>query len=102
MKRSIRIVGYDKHIIKVEDSFWGKETILYGKKIVSQKWSLFGSTHTFSVSEEGKEANYKVKIGMTLRNLLIPPILHRDWYKAPRKRYYVIARRNGVIIYSDK
>lgn len=85
--RRMKIVKYGRHTIEVHDmSLTGKETVRYDGKVASEKRSVSGTTHIFSVNEEGQEVTYEVEIGVRWH-----------WLSA-----YCVIRRNGVVIYSDR
>ena len=65
-------------------SLVGKETIYYNGEVVSQKTSLGGGLHTFTVKENGVDATYTIKVGMGF------PI-----------RATVVIKRNDELVYSD-
>lgn len=51
----------DEHDIELHNSILGKETVKINGKIISSKFSFFGTTHSFSVSSNGQEIPYKVR-----------------------------------------
>ena len=83
-------VRYGRHTIKVnaQASLLGKEVVYYDGQVVSEKNSMLGATHTFSMREDGEDAFYEVQIGPTIRNLMPAP--------------HITIRRNGTIIFTDK
>ena len=83
----MRTIIYGNHTIKVKaTSLTGREDIHYDDQLVSSKHSMFGTTHLFSVKEDGENVQYEVEIGVRWHGM-------SNW---------AIVRRNGIIIYSDK
>lgn len=62
----ILVVEGNKIEIDLLSLFSGKETVYYNGEIVSQKKSLWGGLHSFTVKEKGADANYVIKVGMGL------------------------------------
>ena len=81
----ILVVNGNKIEIDLLSVFSGTETIYYNGEVVSQKKSIMGSTHTFSVNEDGQDVTYEIKVGLGL------PI-----------RSTVVITRNGDLLYSDE
>ncbi|NDC41574.1 MAG: hypothetical protein EBZ77_08495 [Chitinophagia bacterium] len=81
----ILVVNGNKIEIDMLSVISGTETIYYNGDIVSQKKSITGSTHTFSVNENGEEVTYNIKVGLGL------PV-----------RSTVVITRNGELLYSDE
>lgn len=52
--------------ISVHNNLLGIESVFYNGKKMTSHFSLFGSTHDFSVMEDDIEANYQVKISMSV------------------------------------
>lgn len=52
--------------IDIDNSIWGKETIKYNDKVVSEKTSIFGSVHNFEQEENGEVSKYEVRIGLNM------------------------------------
>ena len=80
----VLVVNGNKIEIDLLSLFSGKETVYYNDEIVSQKKSLLGGLHTFIVQENGVEAQYEIKVGMSF------PI-----------RATVVISRNGELLYAD-
>jgi hypothetical protein len=80
----ILVVNDNKIEIDLLSLFSGKETIYYNGEIVSQKKSLWGSLHAFSVKENGVDAHYEIKVGMGF------PM-----------RATVVINRNGELLFAD-
>jgi hypothetical protein len=53
-----------------------------------EAFSLLGTTHSFSVFEDGERVQYNAEVGPDPAGLFLRP--------------YVIVRRNGSIIFSSK
>lgn len=62
----------------------GTETINYNGNIVSQKQSILGGDHIFTVKENGEDTIYEIKVGLGLS-----------------VRSTVVITRNGELIYGD-
>lgn len=57
------ITIYNAHNrIEIHNSIWGRETITVNDKVVSSKFSFFGATHKFTVSENDQDVSYSAKI----------------------------------------
>lgn len=50
--------------IDIDNSIWGTETIRYNNEIVSERYSTFGSIHTFEKEENGETAKYEIRISL--------------------------------------
>ena len=82
-------VAHNNHKIEVqEESFTGVEKVFYDGREVSSKRSVLGSTHVFTVNEEGASVQYEVEIGV------------KTVFFVPRP--YTTVRRNGVLIFSNR
>lgn len=77
-------VRHNGHTIQAKMGFFGGEKVFYDGKEVSSKTSALGATHTFSVKEKNKTVQYDVEFG------------------AGFTQRYVIIRKEGKIIFSDK
>jgi len=83
----MRTITYGGHTIQLPGmSQTGKEGIRYDGRVVSSKHSMVGSTHIFSVTENGEELQCEVEIGLRWHGL-------SGWYTV---------RRNGKVIYTDR
>lgn len=83
-KMRILVVNGNKIEIDLLSLLTGKETIYYNGELVSQKKSILGSLHTFTVQENGVAAKYDVKVGLAM--FLLPT---------------VEIKRNDELLYSD-
>ena len=81
----VLVVNGNKIEIDLLSLFSGKETIYYNEEIVSQKKSLWGGLHSFTVKENGIDAQYEIKVGLGF------PL-----------RPTVVINRDGELLYSDK
>jgi hypothetical protein len=83
-------VNHSGHMIQVEPmGFLGKETVYYDGRVVSEKTSLTGANHDFSVAEDGEQIFYQVNISASVASFL---------GAGPN----VEIRRNGQVIYSQR
>src|SRR3989304_58574 len=64
---------------------YGTRKIFYDGKLISSKKSIYGSTHIFTVIENGENVQYEIRVGL-------------KWHGLQEK---INIRRNGRIIYSD-
>jgi len=64
----------------------GKETVLFNNIIVSEKMSIGGKTHLFTVKENNEEVNYEVE-------------MNTKWHGMG---HYVNVRRRGELIFTNK
>jgi hypothetical protein len=64
----------------------GVEKVFYDGYEVSSKFSMSGSTHVFTVTENGESIQYETRIGMQWHGL--------SWWCE--------VRRKGEIIYTDR
>jgi hypothetical protein len=80
----MRTIVYGGHTIEVKTL--GTEKIHYDGRLVSSKNSWSGATHIFSVKEGNENVQYEVEVGGRWHGLSA----------------YVIVRRNGIIIFSDR
>lgn len=81
----MRTIVYGSHTIQVETGW--KERVLYDGQVMGNKHTWRGSTHIFSVKEDGENVQYEVEYHA--RDLLATST-------------WVVIRRNGKIIFSDK
>lgn len=56
--------------IEIFNSILGRETIKVNGEIVSNKYSITGAEHTFSITENGTIAKCKLKIGFGLYGVI--------------------------------
>lgn len=75
------VVNGNKIEMEFFSLFSGKETIYYNGEIVSQKRSLFGGVHLFTVQEVGMDVQYEIR---------------QSWTAT------VEIRRNGELIYAER
>ena len=52
--------------ISVHNNLLGVETVKYNGEKMTSQFSLFGSTHDFSVEESDMTVNYQIKISMSM------------------------------------
>jgi hypothetical protein len=84
MVRLMRKVLTNGHQIEIKTL--GTEIVKYDGRVVSKMNTMVGGLHTFNVVEDGKEVQYEIQVGTKLLGL-------STW---------VVARRNGVVFFSDK
>lgn len=70
---------------EIEIIAFGTRKIFYDGTLISLRKSIFGSTHIFTVIENGEDIQYEIKVGL-------------KWHGLSEK---ISIRRNGCIIYSD-
>jgi hypothetical protein len=51
------------NIIELNNNIWGTETVILNGDVVSQKWSVFGVEHPFTIRENDQSKEAMVKIG---------------------------------------
>ncbi|UZD24152.1 hypothetical protein PBT90_12235 [Algoriphagus halophytocola] len=64
--------------IEIFNSWLGKEVIKVNDEIVSSKYSVFGTDHTFSMMDNGIESHCKINIGYGINGIVF------DFYKNER------------------
>src|SRR3989337_3932661 len=74
---------YNDH--EIEITAFETRKIFYDRTLISSKKSIFGSTHIFTVIENGENVQYEIRVGL-------------KWHELQEK---INIRRNGRIIYSD-
>ena len=72
------------HQIEAENTWSAKEIVRYDGRVVSERRTLWGSSHFFKVYETGGQVNYEVTF--------TPSFIDR---------ISIIIRRNGIIIFSN-
>ncbi len=60
------IIYSDGNKIEILNSCFGKETIKVNDKIVSEKRSLTGGEHEFSIEKDGNKVPYRLELGFNL------------------------------------
>jgi len=80
----MRTIYQGGHIIQVDTGC--VERVYYDGRLVSSKVSFAGTTHIFSVKEGEEHVQYEVEI-------------RSRWHGLSA---YVIVRRNGLILFSDR
>jgi hypothetical protein len=76
---------HNGHQIRIEWSVWtGKEKVSYDGQIMSDRHTIAGGIHVFTVNEGSETAQYEVRFSLGVTS---PPIE---------------VRRNGIIIYSNR
>jgi len=60
-----------ENIIEISNSFLGKETIKVNDRIVSSKYSLFGTNHNFNLTHENNVSNMELNTKLTPHGVLI-------------------------------
>lgn len=78
------------HQIEVEIKASGSEKVSYDGEEVTSKFSILGGTYAFFAQESGQEVQYVIEIG--------PMVM----LKPPFARPYLILRRNGLVLYTDR
>ena len=63
-------VYLDENKIEIFNSILGKETIKVNGEIVSNKYSITGAEHTFSITENGTIANCMIRMGFGLHGIV--------------------------------
>jgi hypothetical protein len=53
----------DENKIEIFNSILGRETIKVNAEVVSSKYSITGAEHRFSITENGKPADCRLKMG---------------------------------------
>lgn len=83
----MKTISYDGHKIEISSmSLTAKEVIKYDGAVVSEKRSIAGATHIFSVSENNEDIQYEIEIGTR-------------WHMFSA---WAIVRRNGIVIFTDR
>jgi len=78
-------IVHNEHRIQVEWSVWtGKEKVFYDGRNMSDKHTVTGGTHIFTVEEDSESIQYEVSFGFGLTSPSIE------------------VRRNGIIIYTNR
>lgn len=73
--------------LQISIGYWsGREKVFLDKQCVSSKWSMGGCHHMFNNETSGSPVNYEVEIGLR-------------WHWLGK---YVVIRKNGSIIFTDK
>ncbi|PKP08448.1 MAG: hypothetical protein CVU08_15130 [Bacteroidetes bacterium HGW-Bacteroidetes-3] len=89
--------------IELFNSILGKETIKVNQKIVSEKYSVFGTVHSFNILENEREVECKLTTGFSLNGVVF------DFYQdgkpiieSPKSSLFgiVIMLIFGIIIYN--
>jgi hypothetical protein len=75
----------NQDVINVSNDFFGEETITFNNKIVSQKKTFWGGKHSFTITENGENKDYRLNIKMDLLG-----------------RIYIKLIENEKEIYNDK
>ena len=70
----------------IEIKALGSERIFYDGKLVSKKFSIFGSTHIFRTEEDGENIQYEIDIGTR-------------WHGFS---FHCTVRREGKIIFTNR
>ena len=63
-------INLGENKIEVHNSLLGKETIKLNDKIVSDKYSVFGTEHYFNINENGKEVKFKIEISSSFQGVV--------------------------------
>lgn len=74
MKITTLILGNNK--IEFNNSFLGVETIKVNDTIVSNKLSIFGTEHNFTINEDNKDVTIRLVTGLSLYGFIIS--LYKD------------------------
>ena len=82
----MRTVIHGDHKVEIHMGFWGNERVFYDGCLVSDKWSVAGTTHIFRAAEEDQPVQYEVTIGPR-------------WYLVSA---WCEVRRNGITVYTDR
>ncbi|PZX51417.1 hypothetical protein [Algoriphagus chordae] len=65
----------DENKIEISNSWLGKEVIKVNDEIVSSKYSVFGTDHSFWMMDNGITSNCKISIGYGINGMVF------DFYK---------------------
>lgn len=57
--------------IELNNTIFGKETIIVNDREVSSKKSISGTVHNFTVKESGEVAQYEFKTGLNLNGIAV-------------------------------
>ncbi len=71
---------------KVEVKSYGTEKVFYNGELVSKKFSMLGSTHTFNADENNRSIQYDIQIGTR-------------WHGFS---FWLEVRKEGKIIFTDR
>jgi hypothetical protein len=83
----MRVLVVNGNKVEIDIShFTGRETIYYNGEMVSEKRSFWGGLHSFNVKENGVDAQYEVKVGLSF----------------PTTGATIVISRNGELLYADK
>jgi len=63
-------VYLDENKIEIFNSILGRETIKVNGEVVSDKYSITGGEHLFSITENGTIANCKLRMGFGLNGVV--------------------------------
>ena len=63
-------VYLDENKIEIFNSIFGRETIKVNGEIVSNKYSITGAEHAFSITENGTISNCKIRMGLGLNGVV--------------------------------
>ena len=82
-------VKFRGHVIRAECSVWtSKATVFHDGRLVADGHLVTEGTYTFSVNEDGEQANYEVTVRSPIVSLLVKP--------------YFTIRRNGQVLFNDR
>lgn len=75
----MKTLFHNGHRIDAPCSSWsGIENVRYDGELVSSKYSMLGADHTFSVQEDGQDAEYQVSIGTKWKTLRATCTIYRN------------------------
>jgi len=81
----------EENKIEILNSILGRETIKVNGEIVSNKFSITGGEHLFSIKEDGKNANCKIRMGFGLHGVVF------DLYK--NNKPVIESPKSGFLIF---
>ena len=76
-------VQVGNHILEINNSIWGTETVKYDGELKAKGYSFIGRSYLFRVEEDGEEITYEVEFKLALFGA-----------------HYII-RRNGVAVFTS-
>ena len=82
----MKTIDYGEHRIEVTENMFrvGKEEVFYDGILASSETNFLGATHMFVALENQENIQYELETGIS-------------WFET-----WVVIRRNGVIIFSDR
>lgn len=84
-------INLGENKIEIFNSFLGRETIKVNGEVVSRKFSVFGTEHTFIVQENGEAVELKINIGWGFEGIVF------DLYR--NNQPVVESSKNGCLFF---